>query len=125
YRQVQWRVPVFFGLLLILVDPLAYAFNSFASPYEQWTSSPHVILYFFAIASSYFVYVGAMRPATRLKQSFRDRVLPVIFGFVDDLHYTNGKTPESFDRLPHAAVGGFNQKTFDDVVSGTYDGFAF
>src|SRR4051794_10618413 len=40
YRQVQWRVPVFLGAVIVVALLLAIAFNSFASPYEQWVSAP-------------------------------------------------------------------------------------
>lgn len=125
YRQVQWRVPVFLGGLALLVLVLAYAFNSFASPYEQWLSTPHVFLYVGAFVAAIWLYSVAMRPATQLRQSFRDRLLPIIFAFVEDLRYRNGWTPDSFDRLPRPAVGSFNRQTFDDVVVGKYEGFAF
>lgn len=125
YAQVQWRVPVFLGALLVLAALLAYAFNSFASPYEQWFSTPHVFLYVATFVAAFFVYKAAMSPATRLKQSFRDRVLPIVFGFVENLHYANGTTPGSFDRLPKQATGSFGRQTFDDVISGKYEGFPF
>ncbi len=125
YAQVKWRVPVFLGALLIVAALLAYAFNSFASPYEQWFSTPHVFLYFATFAGAFFVYQAAMSPATRLSQSFRERVLPIVFGFVENLHYANGQTPSSFDRLPKQATGKFSKQTFDDVISGKYEGFPF
>ena len=125
YRQVQWRVPVFLGGLAVLVLVLAYAFNSFASPYEQWLSTPHVFLYIGAFVAAIWAYYMAMRPATELRQSFRDRLLPIIFAFVEDLRYRNGWTPDSFDRLPRQAVGSFNRQTFDDVLVGKYEGFPF
>ena len=125
FRDVLWRIPVFFGALLVLVAILAYAFNSFASPYEQWTSSPHVILYVLSLIAVYPVYLAAVRPASRLKRSFRERLLPIIFGFVEELHHANGKRPDSFDRLPRPATGSFDEGSFDDVVSGKYEGFPF
>jgi hypothetical protein len=84
-----------------------------------------VFLYVGTVALAIYLYSVAMRPATRLRQSFRDRVLPIIFGFIKDLRYVNGVTPDSFDRLPKQAVGSFNRQSFDDVVSGKYDDFPF
>lgn len=125
YRQVMWRVPVFLGILVAVSALLAIAFNAFANPAERWFSAPHVFLYFGTLVAAAFVWNAAMAPARRLRQSFRDRVLPIVFGFVDDLRYSNGTTPDSFHRLPKQAVGAFNRQSFDDVVSGRYDGFPF
>lgn len=125
HRQVMWRVPVFLAVLAVVAAILAYALNSFASPYEQWLSTPHVFLYFGTFIMVFVVYNWAMSPATKLRQSFRDRVLPIAFGFIKDLRYANGATPDSFDRLPRRAVGSFNRQSFDDVVAGKYEGFAF
>ncbi len=41
------------------------------------------------------------------------------------MRYRNHATPGSFDRLPREAVGSFNRPEFDDVISGSYEGFAF
>jgi hypothetical protein len=125
YRQVQWRVPVFLGAVIVVALLLAIAFNSFASPYEQWVSAPHIFLYVATLVAAIWLYSVAMRPATLLRQSFRDRLLPIIFAFVQDLRYRNGVTPDSIDRLPRAAVGTHNRQEYDDVISGKYEGFPF
>jgi hypothetical protein len=125
YAQIKWRVPVFVGVLLIVAAVIAYGFNDFADPNEQWFSSPHVFLYFGTFVALGFAYSFAMRPATKLSQSFRSHVLPLVFGFIKDIRYANATTPDSFDRLPRQATGSFNQQSFDDVVSGKYEDFAF
>ena len=125
YAQVKWRVPVFLILTLVAAVVLAYLLNNFASPYEQWTSAPHMFLYFGSLVAAFYAYSLAMKPATRLRQSFRDRLLPIIFGFITDLRYANATTPSSFDRLPKQAVGSFNRQSFDDVISGRYEEFPF
>jgi hypothetical protein len=125
YAQVKWRVPVFLGVLLIAAAVIAYGFNDFADPNEQWFSSPHVFLYFGTAVAAFFAYGFAMRPATKLRQSFREHVLPLVLGFIRDVRYANAVTPDSFDRLPKQATGSFNRQNFDDVVSGRYEDFAF
>jgi hypothetical protein len=124
-RQVRWRVPLFVGLVLVSVVLVAWLFNKVADPNEQWFSTPHVFLYVIGFAASILLYFQAMKPATRLQQSFRQTLLPIIFGFIQDMRYQHGGRPNSFDRLPREAVGPFNRQTFDDVVSGRYEGFAF
>jgi hypothetical protein len=125
YRQVQWRVPVFLGAPVVIGLLLAIAFNSFASPYEQWLSPPHIFLYVGVFFAVFWLYRVAMRPARGLQQTFRDRLLPIIFAFIQDLRYRNEVTPDSINRLPKAATGTFNRRTFDDVISGKYEGFPF
>ncbi|TPM27039.1 DUF3137 domain-containing protein [Mesorhizobium sp. B2-3-4] len=124
-RQVRWRVPVFVGLALIAVAVVAWLFNKVADPNEQWVSTPHVFLYVIGFAASILLYFQAVKPATRLQQSFRNTLLPIIFGFIRDVSYQHGERPNSFDRLPREAVGPFNRQSFDDVISGRYDTFPF
>ena len=64
------------------------------------------------MVAAIFLYHFAMRPATKLRQSFREHVLPIVFGFIKDVRYANATTPDSFDRLPRQAVGTFNRQTF-------------
>ncbi|PZV39160.1 DUF3137 domain-containing protein [Mesorhizobium kowhaii] len=124
-RQVRWRVPLFVGLVLVFVVLVAWLFNKVADPNEQWFSTPHVFLYVIGFAASILLYFQAMKPATRLRQSFRETLLPIIFGFIADMRYQHGGRPNSFDRLPREAVGPFNRQSFDDVVSGRYEEFPF
>lgn len=125
YRQVRWRVPLFIGLVLVAVYLIARLFNRFADPYEQWLSTPHIFLYFLGFCGLFAAYFVGMRPAEEATQSFRDRLLPIIFGFIQDVRYRHGWVPDSFDRLPEQTVGSFNRRQFDDFVSGRYDGFPF
>jgi hypothetical protein len=121
----MWRVPVFDGLALAAVFVIAQLFNRFADPHEQWLSTPQVFLYIFALPGLYFVHTLAMRPARRLQQSLRERILPLVFSFIEGVAYRHERTPDSFGRLPRETVGGFNRQSFDDVISGRYDGFPF
>ena len=124
-RAVMWRVPVFLGLFLLAVFGIAWFLNIFADPNEQWFSPPHVFLYIIAFVTEYGVYRSATRPARKLQQSFRERVLPAVFGFIKDVGYKHGQTPISFERMPRGVVDGFNRQRFDDVVSGRYEDFPF
>lgn len=124
-RQVRWRVPLFVGLVLVAVALIAWLFNKVADPNEQWFSTPHVFLYIIGFIVSILVYFRARKPATRLQQSFRETLMPIIFGFIGDMRYQHDVTPNSFDRLPRETVGGASMSRFDDIISGRYDGFAF
>lgn len=124
-RQVRWRTPLFVGLVLVAVALIAWLFNKVADPNEQWFSTPHVFLYIIGFVTAILLYFRAIRPATRLQQSFRETLMPIIFGFIGDMRYQHDVTPHSFDRLPRETVGGASMSRFDDVISGRYDGFAF
>lgn len=125
YRNVRWRVPAFLGPLLVFVVLVAWLFNKVADANEQWFSTPHVFLYVVGFFAALLLYFLAIKPATRLQQSFRDTLLPIIFSFIRDVRYQQGVTPNSFDRLPRAVVGPFNRQAFDDIVSGRYEEFPF
>src|SRR5262249_3536832 len=117
--------PVFVGLVVVIVALVAWLFNAVADPHEQWLSTPHVFLYLGGMVAAAFLYFQALKPATRLQQSFRDTLLPMIFGFVRDVRYQHGIRPNSFDRLPRETVGNFNRQSFDDIIAGRYEGFPF
>ncbi len=123
--KVKLRVPLYLALVLVIVAVLAVAFNSFADPNEQWFSSPHVFLYFGGLVAAFFAYSSAMGPATELQQQFREKLLPAVFGFIQDFRYRHRQTPESFHLMPRDAVGAFNRQDFDDIVAGIYGGFPF
>ncbi len=125
HRAVRWRVPVFLATAIAFVVALAHVLNGVADPFERWTSAPHVFVYFGAAVAAIFIYGWAMRPATKLQQSFRERLLPIVFSFIDGMRYRKGAVPDSFARLPRETVGSFNRLHFDDVVSGQYAGFPF
>lgn len=125
HRAVMWRAPVFLGLFLLAVFGIAYVFNSFADPNEQWLSPPHVFLYIFAFVATYAVYGWARSPARKLQQSLREKILPAVFGFIENIGYKHNQTPVSFERLPREIVDGFNRQSFDDVISGRYEDFPF
>jgi hypothetical protein len=122
-RRVKWRVPIFLGALLAFMAVVALFFNAFADPNEQWLSTPHVFLYLCCCVASIFLYLRAMKPADDLRQSLRDRILPVVFSFVEDVRYQHGVKPDSFDRLPREALAPYMQRRFDDFIRGRYDGF--
>jgi len=125
HRAVMWRIPVFDGLWIAAILGVAYAFNRFADPNEQWLSTPHVFLYVIGFFALFFIHAQAVKPATVLQQSLRERIMPLVFGFIDEMGYRHEATPESFRRMPQEASGAFNRQSFDDVISGRYEGFPF
>ncbi len=125
HRAVMWRVPVFDGLMVAVIAAIAYAFNGLADPNEQWLSTPHVLLYVFGLVGLFVVHGQAVKPARRLQQSLRDRIVPAIFGFIEQIGYRHEAVPVSFARLPRETLSTFNRESFDDIVEGRYEGFPF
>jgi hypothetical protein len=123
--RVRWRAPLFVVLVLVFVVVVGWVFNKVADPREQWLSTPHVLLYVVGLAAAVFLYFRETRPARVLRRSYRDTLLPIIFGFIQDISYQHGVTPNSFDRLPRETVGSFNRRAFDDIISGRYEDFPF
>lgn len=123
--QVRWQMPLFFGLLAIVAVVLLLFVNDFSDPSERWVSKLHIALYCGVLGGGVLAYRLGMKPATDLQQSFRAHLLPDILGFVRDVTYRHGVTPISFARLPKEATGGFDRYHFEDVISGTYEGFPF
>lgn len=124
-RSVRWRVPVYLGLLVVVVIGLAMVLNLGADPYELWFSTLHIYLYLAAFLASFAVYVLAASTGGNLQASLRDKLLPIAFGFVQDIRLAKNVTPKSFARLPRETIGDFDGSQFDDVISGSYDGFSF
>jgi hypothetical protein len=124
-RSVSIRIPIYLAIVVVLVVILAFAFNSFADPNEQWSSAPHVFLYVAGVIALFLAYSWAKSPARELQQSFRARLLPVIFGFIDKVRYRRGETPPSLERLPRETIGSFNQSSYDDEIAGEWQGFPF
>jgi hypothetical protein len=124
-RGVGWRLPAYLVAVAAAVAALAFGFNDFADPREQWRSTPHLYLYVCALFAVIFAIWAASKPARDAQQRFREHLLPIVFGFVENFHYRNNATPFSFERLPREAVGWFDRQHFDDAVSGKYEGFAF
>lgn len=84
-----------------------------------------VVALVFGALAYIFVYGFAMSPAIKLQQSFRDYLIPRIFGFIDEVKYQRGGVPTTHDYIPKAAIGTFNRQSFDDSIRGKYDVMGF
>ncbi|WP_342635182.1 hypothetical protein [Aminobacter aminovorans] len=104
---------------------LALIFNFIADVNEQWLSTPHVYLYVLSFIAAFFAYFRAMRPLEAANASFRNMLLPIVFGFIKNMQHERGATPPSFVNLPESTVGKYNVLEIDDFISGNYDGFDF
>ncbi len=125
HRSVSIRKPLYIAVVVVIVVILAFAFNSFADRNEQWHSAPHVFLYVCGLIALFLAYSAALAPVRRLQQSFRQRLLPVIFGFIDKVRYQRGDEPTSVERLPRETIGAFNHSSYDDEIAGEWQGVPF
>ena len=123
-RAMVWRAVVSILVLVAAVWLIAWGFNSVADRNEQWLSTPHVLLYVVGLVVAAVLFAAAGAPLRRLQRGMRDELMPGIFGFVDNVRYAKGTTPETYPDLPHAVVGEFDKASFDDIVSGNA-GFPF
>lgn len=123
--STAWRVPLYLGGVIVAVLVLALIFNFIADLNEQWLSTPHVYLYVVGFIAAFFAYFRAMRPLEAANASFRNKLLPIIFGFIKNMRHERGATPPSFVNLPESTVGKYNNLEIDDFISGNYDGFDF
>ena len=120
--RASWRVRL--GLGGVFLGFVAAAgLLAVAVPRLSFLSGHYFALAAVAGVAAFFAHGLAMAPARRFQQSLRDRLFPIIFGFVDDLSYRNGVTPAGYGSMPQGAVGRHNRRSFDDVVSGRYQGF--
>jgi len=120
HKQVRWRVPVFVGI------PALLAVAAFIFLISKDAGFAAGIVMIAAIFGLVFLYIWAAGPATRLQQSLRDKLIPSAFSFIDEVSYRNkGVDPASFADLPTAATGTYTTHTFDDQISGKFDGLDF
>ena len=124
-RSTMWRVPLYLGGLIASVAVLALVFNLVADANEQWLSTLHVYLYVVAFIAAFFVYFRAAKPLDAANASFRNRLLPIVFGFIGDMRLAKNETPASFAKLPRETIGEFSASQFDDIISGQYEDFSF
>ena len=75
--------------------------------------------------SGYFLFDRAMAPRRQFRQTVRDRLLPAVFGFVDDLRYAGSGSPRFLERMPGNEFLRRTHSRHRDLFSGRYDGFRF
>lgn len=124
-RATMWRLPLSLGGLIAAVVVLALVLNLISDVNEQWLSTLHVYLYVVAFIAAFFVYYRAKRPADAANASFRNRLLPIAFGFIKNFRHEKAVMPPSFAVLPKATVGEYNVMEIDDSISGIFDDFYF
>lgn len=122
---IKIRLATVFVPILLAVLILGWFLNTYADPFELWTSPLHVFLYVGAVVAGIAGYWWATAPRRVRSRPAAPVLFPAMFSFVDNFRHVKGEIPASFSRLPRQLTGDFNREQFDDVVTGTYNGFAF
>lgn len=65
------------------------------------------------------------KPVTDLKQRNRERLLPVIYGFVDDFRYTHDEAPDVMPWLQKIDLIPFDTSAHAGTITGRYGGAVF
>ncbi|MGD9916194.1 MAG: DUF3137 domain-containing protein [Rhizobiaceae bacterium] len=122
-RQSRSRLWLFLAAYTVVYLAVLYFIGTQTS--RGIISGLGMVALVFGALAYLLVYGFAMSPASKLQQSFRDYLIPRIFGFIDEVKYQRGGVPTTHDYIPKAAIGSFNRQSFDDSIRGTYDGMGF
>lgn len=88
---------------------------------EDWTFFTLFIL----IAGATFAWKFAVAPAKRFQQGLRDRLLPLVFGFVDEVQYVHGATPRFLSGMPGKEFVPRDRAQHGDMIAGIHEGLVF
>lgn len=74
------------------------------------------------IVGGRYVWGKATEPARRFQQDLRQRLFPVIFGFIPDFRYATGLPPRFLPRFEQTKLLAWQSARHDDGFSGAHDG---
>ncbi len=118
-RDMHLRILTIFGAYLL--------FSAFVL-YAIWTNAA---IDFIGIAIVLLMVLGGFvwkfvtAPARHFQQGLRDRMLPLVFGFVDEVQYMHGATPRFMGGLPGKDFVQRDRAEHGDMIAGRHEGLAF
>ena len=118
-RHMHIRILLIFGGFLVLAAIVLYGI---------WTSGKGDLLGIAAgvlIVLGGFVWKYVTGPAKRFQQGLRDRMLPLVFGFVDEVQYVHGATPRFMGTMPGKELVPRDRNQHGDMIAGRHDGMVF
>ena len=71
------------------------------------------------------VWRFALAPAKRFQQTLRDRMLPLVFGFIDEVQYVHGAEPRFISSMPGKELVPRDRSEHGDMIAGRHEGLAF
>ena len=75
--------------------------------------------------SGWFIWDFALKPAREFQQTLRDRMLPMIFGFVERVRYYHGSAPGFMTSMPGNELVRRTRNVHRDTIAGRYEGLDF
>jgi len=72
-----------------------------------------------------YVWSKAVEPTRQFQQALRQRLFPVIFGFIPKLSYQNNKPPRFLQKLKATGLLSWSSTGHDDWFAGEHDGLEF
>lgn len=118
-RDMYINVTLILGVYLLFSVLLLYLV---ATQIEaDWTFITLGVL----VVGATFAWKFAVAPAKRFQQGLRDRMLPLIFGFVDEVQYAHGATPRFIAGMPGKEFVPRDRSEHGDMIAGVHEGLAF
>ncbi|WP_313528394.1 DUF3137 domain-containing protein [Shinella sp.] len=71
------------------------------------------------------VWRVAQAPSKRFQQDLRDRMLPLVFGFIDEVQYGHGVEPRFMGAMPGKELVARDRSEHGDMIAGRHEGLAF
>lgn len=118
-RAMHIRILLIFGGYLVFAAVVVYALWQ-----DRSTDLLGIVLGLLAVGAV-FVWGFATGPAKRFQQSLRDRLLPIVFGFIDDVRYGHGAEPHFMRAMPGKDFVPRDRSVHGDTIAGAHDGLAF
>lgn len=119
-RAMHWRLTVIMGIYAVVA---VVAFFALVSEIGWGDGLGAVIAILFGIG--WGLYNLCMKPVWDFQQNLRNRMLPLIFGFVDEMRYSKGLKPRFMEKFPKPALLKYGVAEHDDAISGQHDGMHF
>ncbi|HTO32461.1 MAG TPA: DUF3137 domain-containing protein [Pararhizobium sp.] len=119
-RAMEWRLTVVMGVYAVAAVTV---FFMLVNEIGWGEGLGAVVAILFGIG--WGLYNVCMKPVRDFQQNLRNRMLPLIFGFVEEMRYTKGLVPRFMEKFPKWALLKYGVAEHDDAISGQYDGMHF
>ena len=118
-RDMYLNVTLVLGVYLLFSALLLYLVATQIE--KDWTLVTLGVLVFGATLAWKF----AVGPAKRFQQGLRDRMLPLVFGFIGEVQYVHGATPRFLSGMPGKEFVPRDRSEHGDMIAGVHEGLAF
>ena len=118
-RELYLRVLLIFGGYLLFAAFVAYM------AWSDIESNVVGIVLGLLFVGGGFVWKFAVAPSKNFQQTLRDRMLPLVFGFVEEVQYAHGATPRFMAGLPGKDFVARDRSEHGDMIAGRHEGLAF